>query len=148
MKPPILMRRSAVVSGLVAADEASDEALRRLKRDAVYSVEIKRARNPGNHRRFFALVNLIVERHPAYTTVPKALTAIKLAAGHVDYEVDPIGGGLVAIPKSISFSDIDNEQDFAFFFEQAVAGVLRHILPEFSREDIDAAFEEITRFGA
>jgi hypothetical protein len=148
MKPPMLMRRSTTISALVAADEASDEALRRLKRDATYAIEIKQARNPANHRRFFALVGLVAERHPVYTTVPKALTAIKLAAGHVDYEVDPIGGGLVAIPKSISFAEIDNEQDFRTLFDAAVSGVLAHILPEFSREDIDAVFEEVARFGA
>lgn len=144
-KQPILMMRSAF-GRLAPADAHSEEAIKKLAFETTYQVEFHRARNPANHRRFFALVNLVAERHPVYSTVNKALTAIKIAAGHVDLIPSPVTGELVAVPKSISFAEMDNEEEFRAFFEEAVSGVLTHLLPDFAMEDIDRMFDEIARF--
>lgn len=133
---------------LAPVDAHSAGKISRLTANETYAVSIKRSRNPANHRRLFALVDLIAERHPIYVTRSAALVALKLAAGHVEYTTSPVSGQLVAMPKSISFRELDDEEVFSAFFEAAIAGALAHLLPDFKREDIERAFEDIARFGA
>jgi hypothetical protein len=147
-RPPVfVVRWPDMPVALYPGTNEDVERISRIKPGVRYAVSLKRSRNPGNHRRFFALVQLVAERHPVYDTPDKALTAIKIAAGFVDFHVSPIDGTLVAVPKSISFKALDDEEDFRFFFEAAITGVLNHILPEFSREDIDRCFESVMRFA-
>jgi hypothetical protein len=53
-------------------------------------------RNGPHHRKMMALLNLITENSETYNTIPKALVAVKLAAGYFDPNVDYAG----ALPKA------------------------------------------------
>ena len=83
-----------------------------------------------------ALLNLVTENSETYNTIPKALIAVKLAAGYFDPAIDPRTGEIVPIPKSISY-DAMGQEDFDVFYSAAIDGVLQVILPTMSRETAD-----------
>ena len=93
-------------------------------------------RNGQHHKKFMALLNLVTENSETYNTIPKALIAVKLAAGYFDPAIDPRTGEIVPIPKSISY-DAMGQEDFEVFYSAAIDGVLQVILPTMSRETAD-----------
>lgn len=119
--------------------------LKRMEPGEFFTFSYKRQRNIKFHRKFFALVTFVAENSDTYDNKEKALVAIKLAAGHCDFLPDPKGGGLIAVPRSISFTEMDQDQ-FDAFYEAAVNGVLAHILPYMNRVALDQAVEEVARF--
>lgn len=93
-------------------------------------------RNGAHHRKFMALLNLVTENSETYNTIPKALIAVKLAAGYFDPAIDPRTGEIIPIPKSISY-DAMGQEDFDIFYSAAIDGVLQVVLPTMSRETAD-----------
>lgn len=99
-------------------------------------------RSLPHHRKFFSLVQAVVENSEIYDTRDKALDAIKIAAGHVDWIPNPTTGELVPVPKSISFEKMD-QVVFDSFYEAAVRGTLRWIVPHMTGMDLDRAIEMV-----
>jgi hypothetical protein len=106
----------------------------------------KRERNPGFHRKFFALVTYVKDNSEVFDTKAKATTAVKIAAGHVEWEMSPVTGELVPIPKSISFDAMD-QNEFDQFYSDAIDGIVKHVLPHMNRVDLQTALEEVNRFA-
>ena len=69
----------------------------------------------------------------------------KLAAGHVDWIPRPDTGELVPRPKSISFESMD-QGVFDEFYENAIRGVLRFIVPKMTRMDLEQAIEMVANY--
>lgn len=130
---------------LMGADDESRDRIAKMPRGQALRADVKRARNLALHRKFFALVGFVAERHPIYDTRDKALVAVKVAAGHCDFLPHPQTGELVAIPKSIAFDALE-QGEFEEFYEAAVQGVLDHIIPEADREEVDLWVEHVSRF--
>lgn len=141
--------------GIRPAYEADLEAFRAMAVGTVLEVTARVVRNPKNHRRFFALVKLVREAyadastdgvpHP-YSTEKGALHGIKLAAGHVDWVPNPQTGEMIPVPASISFDALD-EVGFQEFFSRAIDGVIAHLTPDRTREDVEQFILEVARFG-
>jgi hypothetical protein len=112
----VLFRRTA--SGLMPDDDPAREELRRLKIGQLVFVEIKAARNLRQHKYLFALLRLMVD-HGVYPTTDAALTALKIATGHVDRLVIKDTGDVHLIPKSISFASM-RQSEFAEWFDAAL----------------------------
>ena len=135
--------------GLRGATPADDEAYRRFRRrlevmrDGEYMrLEASRPRNGKHHRLFMALVQLVTENSETYDTVPKALIAIKLAAGYFDAHADPRTGEIIPVPQSISYDAM--EQDvFEAFYSAALDGILQVILPTIDRATADRLLDMI-----
>lgn len=121
------------------------ELMIRLREGKAYTLTYKRARDLTRHRRFFALVTLVAERHPVFDNKEKALIAVKLAAGHCDFFPHPQTGELIPLPKSIAFDQLD-EDAFQSFYQDAVQGILDHLALDLSREQIDQFVDEVCRF--
>ena len=85
-------------------------------------------RNGPHHRKFMALLQLVAENSEVYDTVPKALIAVKLAAGYFDAHPDPRTGEIIPVPQSISY-DAMPQEEFEAFYSAALDGVLQVILP-------------------
>lgn len=111
-----LFRRTA--SGLVPDDDPARGELRRLKIGQLVFVEIKAARNVRQHRYLFGLLRLMVD-HGIYPTTDAALTALKIATGHVDRLVIKDTGDVHLIPKSISFTSM-RQTEFQEWFDAAL----------------------------
>lgn len=111
----------------------------------MFQLDFSVPRNLAHHKKFFALVGLLAEMSDVYDNKDKALAAIKIAAGHCEFIPNPLSIELIALPKSISFAEMD-QLAFDAFYENAVNGVLKFLLPTMNRVDFDAALEQVVQF--
>lgn len=99
-------------------------------------------RHPKHHRKFMALLQLIAENSEVYSTVEKALVAVKLCTGHFDLAVDPTTGEITKCPKSIAFEAMPQEE-FEVFYSAAIDAVLQYILPQLGRDQADKLLDMV-----
>lgn len=123
------------LSSLRPLDEAGEEALRKIKNGSTVEIEIKQPRNVQHHRKFFAMLNIVLKNQEHYKSIDHILGACKLAIGHV--EMIQTKRGVVALPLSISFASMD-QSAFDDFYTRAVDWVISDVIPGLSRKDLDA----------
>jgi len=135
--------------GLRGSTPADDEAwqkfkarIKRMEPGSWLRIEWARPRNGAHHRKLFALLHLIAENSETYDTTEKALVAVKLVTGYADPIIDPTTGKLTQVPRSIAYDAMDQDE-FERFYQSAIDGVLRYILPQFDRETADRLLEQI-----
>ena len=119
-------------------DEASIDALRQIKDNAIVSVKISIPRSAKHHRLFWALLQIVfqAQREPRqFATTDGLLDAIKLATGHMR-EVKDLHGKIHYIPDSISFGRM-SQPEFREFFDSAVRVILDRILPGVQKADLE-----------
>jgi hypothetical protein len=58
---------------------------------------------------------------------------------------NPVNGELMALPKSISFAAMD-QVEFEAFYDNAVNGVLKYLLPTMNRVSLDEALDRVVQF--
>lgn len=104
--------------------------------------EWSRPRNGKHHRKFMALLNLVTENSERYDTIPKALVAVKLAAGYFEAHTDPTSGEIVPVVHSIAY-DAMEQDDFDKFYSAALDGVLQTILPTMDRATAEKLLDMI-----
>lgn len=142
----VLIKTDKGLRGSTPADhEAWLKLKRRLERMASGTwlrMEWAVPRNGPHHRKLFALLTLVAENSETYETTKKALVGVKLASGYVDHVVDPRTGEITQVPQSIAFESMEQDE-FDKFYDAAIDGVLRHILPQFDREIADRLLEQI-----
>lgn len=99
--------------GLVPMGDDDYEAKKKLKLGQTYSVEVKVVRNVDFHRKYFALIayawEFLTEQEIAnFKTKENFRKYLEIAAGHCDVLYHPRLQEFVEIPRSISFSSMDN----------------------------------------
>ena len=99
--------------GLVPHGDDDYEAKKKLKLGQTYSVEVKVVRNVDFHRKYFALIayawEFLTEQEIAnFKTKENFRKYLEIAAGHCDVLFHPKLQEFVEIPRSISFSSMDN----------------------------------------
>lgn len=112
---------------LAPATDEAESWLRKIKPGDVIDVDAVRPRSQRFHRLFFALLK-IVSDNIDNCSVDNLLDVIKLGTGHTKI-VELPSGGYYTIPKSISFSAMDQDQ-FSAFFTKAVDFVIQQVLPD------------------
>lgn len=124
------------ISSLIPIDEEGKDALAGIGQGELIKVKITKARNLKHHKKFFSMLNLVLDNQESYPTLKHLLTAVKLEAGW--YEDVPISvkGVPHFIPKSISFAKMD-QLEFDDFYMQAIAACCR-LLPHLNARDIEA----------
>ena len=133
------------LSGLHPVDEAGEAVMRRWGLGEIVSVEVTRPRNVAFHRKYFAMLNLVLQNQEHYQSVEDLLTVAKLRTGHC-HTVET-KHGLVQIPDSISFAAMD-EDSFANFYDRACAWVCEEVVPGLLRHDLDEEVaEQLQQFG-
>lgn len=143
MAEVVLMK---VAGGMLApADEPSREIVEKWRLGQGVKCKATRKRNLQHHRKFMALVEIVRQNSEVYDTKPKALTAVKLAVGHVEWVANPHTGALVPVPKSIAFDAMDQDA-FNLFYDDAVNAVLKHLLPTMNRVSLDSAINMVIGF--
>ena len=99
--------------GLVPLGDDDYEEKKKLKLGQTYSVEVKVVRNVDFHRKYFALIayawEFLTEQEIAnFKTKENFRKYLEIAAGHCDVLYHPRLQEFVEIPRSISFSSMDN----------------------------------------
>lgn len=113
---------------LEPANAISESLIEGLKNNTWYSAKITKPRNINFHRKFFALLNEVVERSDFYTGKAQGLAVeelkerIKFKIGH--YKIfGKVEGVVIIKTKSISFGEMDNIQ-FEEFYKMAINAIL------------------------
>ena len=128
--------------GLVPTDDAGDAFFAKLGTRDLIRCQVTKPRNLAFHRKFFALVNLVVQ-NTDYDTVDQFLHVLKVRMGHCDFV--PNGKGtLAAVPRSISFAKMDNDE-FAKFYNHAIDIILKYFMTGADRHDLEM---EVIGFAA
>ena len=108
--------------GLVPLGDDDYEEKKKLKLGQTYSVEVKVARNVDFHRKYFALISYAWEfldekEADTFKTKENFRKYLEISAGHCDVIFHPRLREFVEIPKSISFSKMDNAE-FSILYER------------------------------
>ena len=131
--------------GLYAIDEAGESAMRSIGQGEIISVEVKRPRNVQFHRKFFAMLSIILANQDYYKSIDDLLDVCKIRTGHCRTIVTR--DGEVKVPMSISFAAMDDVA-FAAFYDRAVAWVVTEVIPGLKRRDLDEEVEaQLVAFG-
>lgn len=136
---------------LAPADAQSVEALAKYKTGDVLGGEFKKTRNYAFHKKWFALVGYAFEAwEPAEGMPEKNFERFRhdvtIAAGFYDL-VPCINGELKAEAKSLSFAKM-SEDDFSLLYDATINALLKFVLRNYTREDVDRVMDEIARFAA
>lgn len=99
--------------------DAEDHAyVSRLAAGESLECDTRKARNPGQHKKFFALFDTAFKSQNKYANRKQLMVELKLRAGWYDEHVTH-DGKLVYVPKSLSWAQMDQEE-FERFYDEAV----------------------------
>jgi len=128
------------------ADGNAEEALRKLPADQTVRVEVRRMRNPRQHRLYWSLIGLVYEHQTRYATRDQLHQAIKVAVGYYD-EIPKRDGQVIAVPHSIAFGNMAQDQ-FEEFFDSVVRLVCTKIMPGTNDSELRRELEEMVGVNA
>lgn len=131
-RPPLFFRKH--LGALRPADRVAEEAFAKVKPGEVVRVEMKRPRNAKHHRKYWALLALVVDNLDQSVSVETLHDWMKLKVGCV--RLLRTKSGLVELPGSISFEKMDQSQ-FEEFYEKALQYVLTEILPGVGKKELE-----------
>ena len=103
---------------LIPSSQDSVENYEKLKEGQEYKVEVRKARNPGHHRKAFSLINRIFHNQDVYTNETDLLVELKLQCGWYDEHITT-KGKVIYLPKSMDFSSMD-QTEFEGFYTKLV----------------------------
>ena len=122
------------LGGLQPIDEAGEAAMRNVGLGEVVTAEVKRPRNVRFHRKFFAMLQIILQNQDHYQSLDDLLDVCKLRTGH--YRTIQTKQGEVRIPNSISFAAMD-DTEFADFYDRACYWIVTEVIPGLERQHLD-----------
>jgi hypothetical protein len=89
----------------------------------------RRPRNPGHHRKLFALLSLMVDNTEEFENTKDALIGLKAVLGHGAWKrLHRKAEREVFIPDSIAYENLPQDE-FEVFYDAAVAAVRRWWIP-------------------
>lgn len=135
----LFLRRT--LGGFAAADEATQDAMRSYRINEVYRANVVKPRDLKNHRRYWALVNLVYQNTEGYKSPDQLHQHLKILAGHCSPVVSKATGETFLIADSISFGSMD-EPEFQAFWSRCITAVSEHILPGI---EVDAVAYEVEK---
>lgn len=124
------------LSGYIPADDKSKDVWRKHKLGEKYRAKVAKPRNYKHHCLFMTLLEMTFENQDRYTDDRMFRRAVALAAGHVDQFIT-LDGEPQLIPKSYSYEELPDEDDFTKEFGKAMtvcAAILGHTCPDLEGE--------------
>lgn len=132
------MYLTRTVSGLSPANNAAQEALRKIKLGKMVRCEVTTPRNIQHHRKFFALLQTVWMAAGDWASVEDLLIELKFKLGVVREVVLHESGEVVKIPGSISFAAMDQAK-----FDMFYANALRELCVMAGGIEEDALRQEV-----
>lgn len=99
------------------------EAFKKIKAGEIMEVEIKKARNPKLHNKFFSLLNLAFSNQDLYDNKDEFREDLTIEAGYYIERVNKFTGEVKKYAKSISFASMDDLE-----FQDLYSDILRVIV--------------------
>lgn len=115
-----------VDGGFVPASAAAERFFKKTNFGDLVELKGRKPRNLKHHKMFFDLLEWVCENVDGFDTEDQVLHVIKVRMGYCDFVPDG-KGNLLAVPRSISFSCMD-EAEFSNFHRRAIDAVLK-LLP-------------------
>ena len=132
-------------------DSGEDEGI---KQGEIVSAEIKRPRNYRFHKKYFALLNyafgvwepecLTWQGKEVGKNFDRFREDITILAGHYTL-VETVMGEPKAMAKSVSFGKM-TEDEFQDLYSKTIDAILKRVLKNYSREDVDKVVDNIIGF--
>jgi len=139
---------------LVPVDQQGIEAVSKLKLGQGVKVTMTRHNNVAFHRKIFALANLAYEAWEPTTKEHKGVPIeknfaqfredITILAGFYETRVR-VNGDIRYIAKSWSFASMPDEEKDRLF-NAIINVILKHVLTNYTRDDLDNVIEQVLRF--
>lgn len=125
------------LSGWIPADEESQAVWRKQKLGEVYHGGFAKPRNYKHHCLFMCLLNEVTyPNQEAYTDAKMFRRAVALEAGFVDVVIS-LDGETKFVPKSYSYEELPDEEEFTKEFGKAMAvcaAILHHTCADLEDE--------------
>lgn len=86
------------------------ETAKKIKVNVPYEFEFKNQRNVNFHRKFFSLLNLVVDNTEKFKDVNHLRMILAIETGWYEELINPLSGEVTIVPKSISFSKMGNDE--------------------------------------
>ena len=140
---------------LVPADEQARQVIARMKTGAGVKMRWDHFRNVRFHRKYFAMLNFAYDNWEMPDLKYKGLSVEKnfdefrrnLTVLSGFYKpVYLINQNVRLIPKSISFANME-ENEFINLYEATLTQILKHVLTNYTREDIENVILNLEAFG-
>lgn len=141
----LYLKRS--LSGFIPADEASSELMRKYKVGEAYRAEMVRPRDGVAHRRYWALINIVLQNTEQFKSAELLHQYLKIRAGHCTPVVNKSTGEVYLIPASISYSTLD-EVEFQKVWRAVVDVVCEEIIPGITEAEIEYEIQKVCGLAA
>lgn len=105
---------------LIGWDGKDAEYVAKLGAGETLEADVRKARNPAHHRKFFALFNRAYQSQNRYQSERRFYIELKVRAGWYDQVIDS-NGKLVYVPISLSWATMDQTEFDKFYREAIVA---------------------------
>ena len=136
-----ILLRAASGEAMFAYDHTSADYLAKLKPGEIVRAEIRRCRNPRQHRLYWALIGAIFPQQSAWATQEQLHNAIKCAVGYCD-TFRLTDDRIMTSPKSIAFGNMPQDE-WEQFFDKVIALVCERIIPGLQDKDLRQQVEEM-----
>ena len=116
-------------AGFVPKSQAARDFHAKAKLGQTVELRGRKPRNPGHHRKLFALLNLMVDNTEQFSNTKDALIGLKAVLGHGEWKrLHPKAEREIFIPNSIAYENMAQDE-FNEFYDAAIAAVIRWWLP-------------------
>ncbi len=138
----------------IPASNDDQSKIIKLPADQLIECNIKTYRNPGFHRKYFALIDLAFEAwepgglfkgQPIQKNKERFRDDLTILAGFYDVTFK-IDGTPIMQAKSISFATMD-QPEFEDLYNKTIDVVLNKVLKNYSRDDIYKVIDKILGFA-
>ncbi len=119
---------------LKPVDGEGEDYISALGSGEIVRAQITKARNPGHHRKFFGLLQLVFANQEKYLSLDGLRFAVTVQAGYVE-EIHLAGDKVTLKPRSISWGKMD-QHSFDQFYKSAMLAI-KELLPQFKDVDLD-----------
>jgi hypothetical protein len=119
---------------LKPADGAAEEYLDSLGTGEIIRADCRKDRNPGHHRKFFGILQLVLKNQEKYLSLEALRFAVMVSSGYVD-QIALEGDKVAFRPVSIAWSKMD-QTEFDALYKASLAAIPR-LLPQFDGVDLD-----------
>ncbi len=131
----------------VVASPTDKESIRRIKPGDGVMVDLRKPRNLGHHRKYWALVGFLVSNGTMGWDSELTHEVIKYGSGLATTHT-LTNGTVICVGGSISFASMD-QIEFEKFYERALDFAVQDILPaqQYSADDLRRCVEEVLAYG-
>lgn len=142
MQKPIFRK---VGMGFIPVNDPAREFFEKTKIGQDVTLTANRDRNLVDHRRAFALLDVVFDCQEIFDTKEKLRHGLTYMAGYVESVVVAKNGVTVMTPKSWSFNNMGQEE-FKSLYESLITEALKLLPSGWTDEQLDNAVREIISF--